>query len=395
MGAQEGLLDEEMVARRLEMGHSLAAGGHLGAPSAARAAKVAAKVKTAQASPQRRVLARALSMGACGAAGATGKGSDSPTSPRGFPESPEGSPLGGAPLPMRALSGKAARHEANEANGVCNSLAVAVEGNIGVGKSTLLDVVSGNPDLERAAIICEEPIQEWQDVGGRGEHNLLDAFYSNPRGHAYMFQNYAFLTRFIQHHTAAQEALEGQFRLLERSVFTDRFVFARTCAEQGLMTPLEWNVYLSWFQPVVDALPDLVPSVFVYLRASPETCAGRMASRGRSEETGVELEYLKLLHNRHEEWFIQRSRPAEVDEDGELHSTGAVGAAVPEDGPTVFLRRLHGETTMPCLDGVPVVVVNCEEHRDDVDLDAYSGDHLVNYLQKLKLYTPSCCDPEA
>ncbi len=388
MGSSEGLVDEEMVARRLELGHSLAAGGHLGAPSAARAAKVKAK---AQASPQKRVLARALSMGACGAAGAN-KGSDSPTSPRGFPTSPEGSPLGAAPLPMRALSDDAAR---NRANGVRNSLAVAVEGNIGVGKSTLLDVVSGNPDLERAAIICEEPIQEWQDVGGIGEHNLLDAFYSNPRGHAYMFQNYAFLTRFIQHHTAAQQALEGQFRLLERSVFTDRFVFARTCAEQGLMTPLEWNVYLSWFQPVVDALPDLVPSVFVYLRATPETCASRMASRGRSEETGVELEYLKLLHGRHEEWFIQRSRPAEVDEAGELRSTGEVGAPVPEDGPTVFLRRLHGETTMPCLDGVPVVVVNCEEHRDDVDLDAYSGDLLVHYLQKLNLYTPSGCGPEA
>ena len=104
MGSSEGLVDEDMVARRLELGHSLAAGGHLGAPSAARAAKIKAK---AQASPQKRVLARALSMGACGAAGAN-KGSDSPTSPRGFPESPEGSPLGAVsythlPLPTKRI----------------------------------------------------------------------------------------------------------------------------------------------------------------------------------------------------------------------------------------------------------------------------------------------------
>ena len=54
---------------------------------------------------------------------------------------------------------------------------------------------------------------------------------------------------------------------------------------------------------MVAQLPGVVPDGFVYLHASPETCARRMASRGRSEEGGVSLDYLANLHGKHEEWL--------------------------------------------------------------------------------------------
>ena len=54
---------------------------------------------------------------------------------------------------------------------------------------------------------------------------------------------------------------------------------------------------------MVAQLPGVVPDGFVYLHASPETCARRMASRGRLEEGGVSLEYLANLHGKHEEWL--------------------------------------------------------------------------------------------
>lgn len=53
----------------------------------------------------------------------------------------------------------------------------------------------------------------------------------------------------------------------------------------------------------------------VYLRTTPEVVYERMKVRGRSEETSVSLDYLKQLHDLHEDWLIQgrKYRPAPVN----------------------------------------------------------------------------------
>lgn len=52
----------------------------------------------------------------------------------------------------------------------------------------------------------------------------------------------------------------------------------------------------------------------VYLKTTPEVVYERMKVRGRSEETSVSLDYLKQLHNLHEDWLIhgRKHRPAPV-----------------------------------------------------------------------------------
>ena len=47
----------------------------------------------------------------------------------------------------------------------------------------------------------------------------------------------------------------------------------------------------------------LVPDGFIYLRAQPDTCMNRMMKRSRNEETGVGIDYLQDLHQRHEDWL--------------------------------------------------------------------------------------------
>ena len=67
------------------------------------------------------------------------------------------------------------------------------------------------------------------------------------------------------------------------------------------------------FDPVVKMAPTLVPDGFIYLRAQPQTCMSRMQRRDRSEETGVGIDYLQDLHQRHENWLCNelggRARP--------------------------------------------------------------------------------------
>ena len=54
---------------------------------------------------------------------------------------------------------------------------------------------------------------------------------------------------------------------------------------------------------VTQVLPTLVPDGFIYLRAEPRLCKQRMTQRNRSEEGGVQLPYLEMLHSLHEQWL--------------------------------------------------------------------------------------------
>ena len=115
---------------------------------------------------------------------------------------------------------------------------------------------------------------------------------TNTNTHRYLFQNFVFITRFLQHQKALHE---NHPRLLERSVWTDKFVFAKAVSETKLMSELEYEVYSAWYEPVVHVLPALVPDAFIYLQADPEVCYERLKTRNRSEESSVRSH--SLQHN--------------------------------------------------------------------------------------------------
>jgi len=69
------------------------------------------------------------------------------------------------------------------------------------------------------------------------------------------------------------------------------------------MTETEWAIYQDWSTYLLDSLGELQLDGFIYLRAEPTVCAKRMSKRGRPEEQGVTVEYLKQLHEKHERWL--------------------------------------------------------------------------------------------
>lgn len=181
------------------------------------------------------------------------------------------------------------------ANGIAPCL--IVEGNIGAGKSTFLRMLKQYLNAQ----LVFEPHERWQDVGGE---NLLEAFYKDTQRWAYSFQTYAFVTRVIALEENTRRNTQP-LQVLERSVFSDRFCFAKNCYDMGLMSALEWKLYQEWFTWLVEGYVQK-PSGFIYLRTRPEVCQERMRVRNRSEETEVSLEYLKLIHARHEDWLIHK-----------------------------------------------------------------------------------------
>lgn len=174
-----------------------------------------------------------------------------------------------------------------------------LEGNIGAGKSTLLRMLADHLPIDAIA----EPTDKWQKIGAAG--NLLDLFYKDTPRWAYTFQSYAFVSRIqtILEHQKTQAA--GMIQVLERSVYCDRFCFAKNCYEAGLMSGLEWQIYQEWFSWLVENYTQK-PAGFIYLKTSPRVCFERLVKRGRSEEAAIPLEYLTSLHNKHEDWLVHK-----------------------------------------------------------------------------------------
>lgn len=185
-------------------------------------------------------------------------------------------------------------------NGPASPKLLIIEGNIGAGKSTMLKLLGS---LLQATII-PEPTEQWQSVNGK--ENLLELFYKDTKRWAYTFQSYAFLTRIhaiLEHQDRALS--DNEVHILERSVYCDRYCFAKNSFEGGNMTALEWHIYKEWFCWLVENYAP-TPSGFVYLRTTPEVAYKRLVKRDRSEETSIPLSYLQALHNKHEDWLIDK-----------------------------------------------------------------------------------------
>lgn len=174
---------------------------------------------------------------------------------------------------------------------------IIVEGNIGAGKSTFLRLLHEI----LATQVVYEPNAKWQNIDGE---NLLDYFYKDSMRWAYTFQSYAFVTRIMAQEDAYMKDPKP-FQILERSVYSDRYCFAKNAYELGVMSTLEWKLYQDWWAWFVTNYTKK-PLGFVYLQTPPEICFERIKKRSRSEESAVPLSYVEKLHEKHESWLVRK-----------------------------------------------------------------------------------------
>jgi len=184
---------------------------------------------------------------------------------------------------------------------------IAIEGNIAAGKSTFLDLVNKHTTFKTQ----QEAVNDWTGIELEAEcdktspNNLLHNFYTNPSRWALTFQQYVVFSR-VKAMAEDKELKFGSY-LTERSVWGDRLVFVRNLYKQGEMSALEYSLYCHQHSFCVKECPDISPDAILYLRTSPDICYERLRSRAREEESDVKLEYLQQIHNRYEEWLINKS----------------------------------------------------------------------------------------
>jgi deoxyadenosine/deoxycytidine kinase len=187
-------------------------------------------------------------------------------------------------------------------------LIISLDGLIGSGKSTLLaEIAAARPDWE----VVPEPVGEWtrlRNGDGPGSKSLLELFYEDKRRWAYTFQNCAILTRLRGIRAAVERARAAgrQVVVTERSVLTDRYVFASMLRSAGDIDELEWQLYLTWYETFATGLP--VRGI-VHLTTGVGMSAGRIVKRGREGEDHIPLDYLAALDAQHRHWLTETDLP--------------------------------------------------------------------------------------
>jgi len=184
---------------------------------------------------------------------------------------------------------------------------IYIEGNIGCGKTTLLKTLSTYFKNTNIAFITE-PVDEWVKFEDEYGENILDKFYKDQPRWSFPFQMNAFISRI---HKLNKN--EKEINFIERSVFTDRYCFAKNCVESGVMTKIEYDIYCKWHDWLVESF-SVEADGFIYLKATPTVCNIRINSRSRDEEGGIPIEYLENLHSKHEDWMMSTDKPVlEID----------------------------------------------------------------------------------
>jgi deoxyadenosine/deoxycytidine kinase len=171
---------------------------------------------------------------------------------------------------------------------------LAIAGNIGVGKTELTNRLSA----ELGWMAYYEPVIQ---------NPYLDAFYADMRRWSFHLQIYFLSERFKAQVEIGRSPLPF---IQDRTIYEDAEIFARTLYEQGSMTQVDYENYVSLFGVMMSFLrpPDLI----LYLKASPEVLMERIARRGRPSEQAIGIDYIERLNRAYEGWMERARGTCEV-----------------------------------------------------------------------------------
>ena len=163
--------------------------------------------------------------------------------------------------------------------------AIAIAGNIGVGKSTLVEFLSRTYGIS--------PYYEPSE-----DNPYLPDFYDDMRRWAFHSQLYFLSNKFRIHQEL--DRMPGLV-VLDRTIFEDAEIFATALFEMRKIDKRDWQTYWDFYQTILAAIRP--PDLMIYLRCSMRTLRKRIRLRGRAMEQDMPLVYLKRLERLYESWI--------------------------------------------------------------------------------------------
>jgi deoxyguanosine kinase len=162
----------------------------------------------------------------------------------------------------------------------------AIEGVIGVGKTTLARLLQPAFDAELLLEVFEE-------------NPFLSDFYSDRERYAFQTQIFFLLSRYHQQRQAVPKILQSGASLLADYTFEKDALFAGINIRGD-----ELDMYHRVHEALAEKIP--VPDLIVYLRADTDVLMQRIALRDRPYERNMERGYIDELNRAYDEFFVHR-----------------------------------------------------------------------------------------
>ena len=217
---------------------------------------------------------------------------------------------------------------------------ISFDGNIGSGKSSAVQYFKQNFEkfcnlktYHYKVCFLDEPVEQWEFIiDVQDGKNAIQKFYEDNEKYAFPFQMMAYISRLSLFKQALKEDYDIIFT--ERSMYTDKHVFAQMLYDNKKMNTIEYQIYLKWFDEFLETINNIKT---VYIRTSPEICSKRVLKRARLGEN-IPLEYLKDCHHYHDRWL---NDPSKIEKGNVLIIDGNE-----ETNTSVFIENKYYEELM-------------------------------------------------
>ena len=178
------------------------------------------------------------------------------------------------------------------------SVILSIEGNIGSGKSTIIEHLKDN-FKDKNIIFLPEPVDEWENIKDKDNNSVLQNFYADQKKYSFAFQMMAYISRLnLLRNTIKNNP--NKIIISERSLFTDKYVFAKMLYDSDNMNEIEYKIYNNWFSSFLDLAP---VSKMIYLKTDPKISFERISIRNREGENNIPFEYIKNCHTYHNNMY--------------------------------------------------------------------------------------------
>ena len=177
---------------------------------------------------------------------------------------------------------------------------IAIAGNIGAGKTTLTKMLARYYGWEpRFESVSFNP--------------YLEDYYGDIKRWAFCLETY-FLKERFKDMLAVQKA--GHTIVQDRSIFEGVYVFVRNNYERGDLSERDFETFMELFDLMKSQMK--MPDMMIYLRKSVPALVAQIQKRGRDYEQPMEIDYLKGLNDKYEDFIFHRyeGRVLVIESDG-------------------------------------------------------------------------------
>jgi len=178
---------------------------------------------------------------------------------------------------------------------------ISIEGNIGSGKSTILEKLQDFMKDNNRIVFLKEPVNIWETIKDENTgENILQKFYNNQNKYAFPFQVMAYASRLSMIRNTIKNCNDIDIIICERSLAADKHIFAKMLYDDGKIDDINYQIYNKFYNMFEE---EFKLDGIVYIDADAEICSERINKRCRAGESNISLEYLQKCKSYHHDWL--------------------------------------------------------------------------------------------